>query len=1474
MNTERFKKIEEIYNAAVEISPENRALFLKNECGDDFELKNEVELMLSFENSSGNFIDKHPEKLAAEIFLGRETKPDFVNQQIGRYKIRKILGEGGMGTVYLAEDTRLGRKVALKMLLPEMIRNKEHVRRFMHEARSASALNHPNILTVYEIDEFSAPDSETIHYISTEFVDGKTLHELIYSPKSKTKDLLEFLAQAAVGLSKAHSAGIVHRDLKPENIMVTNDGFAKILDFGLAKLTDTENELHKLKEHKSRSGVILGTLGYMSPEQALGKDDIDARSDIFSFGCILYEAVAKKKAFHAETTVDALYKIIHFQPKPLNEYIPGISAELNNLIEKCLKKDPNERFQNISEIAAGLQKLFLEDLDKTLQLVAKNLDTKLTNPTISRQFSNQRRQVTVMFADFSALSEFFEDFDPEESSRILQSFWNFLDNLIGQGGGKIGERLTDTFIAGWGTGKIYETDPENAVRTALHLQTETLNYFNKTISGEIDLSEAEKNSFEQAGFLKIGISTGHILFGNSGNSDNFLTGGAAVSFAKRLMTGAPVGEVFISHDTYRHIRGIFNVEEVKLTGNLSLKNKKSETKIYSIKSVKPRAFRMETRGVEGIETRIIGREGELSKLFETLQAVEEDRQLQTVSIVGEAGLGKSRLLFEFQDRIELLPENYFVFKARALDAMRGLPFSLIRELFSFRFEISENDSRTAAREKLVKGIAEITSGQTNFSGTDDQTKLKAHFIGQLIGFDFSESVHLKGIINDEKQIQERALLYGAQFFTAVSQRFPLIIYLDDLHWADDKSLDFIDFITQNCAEQAILIIETTRPTLFEKRPYWGEGQENRIRLDLQSLSKRESRKLIENILEKTENIPEELQNLIITNSAGNPFYVEELIKMFIEKGVIETNKEIWRIDEKRLGEITVPPTLTGVLESRLDKLSFWEKRILQRASVIGREFWDVSFKDFETEINIPAVLESLRAKELLFRKEKSAFGDSREYIFKHALLRDVTYETVLLEERRKWHFETAEWLIETSGEREREYLSVIAEHFEKAREFVKSAEWFGRAGHQALKSFASESAEGHFRKAIGYYKTVSAQNESDNSAELQLINLNGGLGRALYNQAKFSESIEIYTEMLEAAKKSGETSAQAEACLGINISLFENGNVRESLKYAEQLVELTKDSQPNSEDRYMLVKGLYRQGRTLLSLGKVNEAIYYAEKALEISNALEIKYFTAKANAFHLLSYANLMLGRFSEAEKFEIEEIKISRMIGDRRTLGSGLNSLGVLSFMRGDVNKAMNYFKESLEYARETGNKSGELINLNNIGGVLILLEEYERAEIQLKKIIEELGDRGHFMISETYRFLAESLIGQGKFEEALAASEKSLLLSEEAENQETIGEAWRIFGVISSLTGKEISINGNKFDAEVCFQKSLEIFEKNEMKANYAQTLHNLALYESIQGNSEKAHQLLKQVREISELLEINTEAKSVYYKNLIPPRLRQI
>src|SRR5689334_4764051 len=367
MTPERWQQVKAIFNSAIGYRPEERSLFISHACAGDEDLRHEVESLIASHEESGSFIDQPAFEVAASLLTNEraELAPGYT---IGSYEVRSFISRGGMGEVYLAEDKRLGRKVALKLLPATFTTNDDRLRRFEQEARAASALNHPNIITIYEIRQAAGS-----HIIATEYVEGETLRQRLVRAPLTISETLNIAIQIADALAAAHKAGIIHRDIKPENIMLRPDGYVKVLDFGLAKLSEQASPAVAAEaptiQVRTGSGIVIGTAGYMSPEQARGLS-VDHRSDIFSLGAVIYEMVARRKPFEGDTPSDTLASILKTEPPSLTRIVPGVPPELVRIVNKSLRKDREERYQVVKDLWLDLKSLkqeleFQDKLDAT-----------------------------------------------------------------------------------------------------------------------------------------------------------------------------------------------------------------------------------------------------------------------------------------------------------------------------------------------------------------------------------------------------------------------------------------------------------------------------------------------------------------------------------------------------------------------------------------------------------------------------------------------------------------------------------------------------------------------------------------------------------------------------------------------------------------------------------------------------------------------------------------------------------------------------------------------------------------------------------------------------------------------------------------------------------------------------------------------------------------------------------------------------
>jgi serine/threonine protein kinase len=363
MTPERWQEVEEVLQAALDRAPVDRAAFLEQACAGDAGLQSEASSLVSAYESATEFIEEPALALDARVILGDQSS-DHVGREIGPYKVIEQLGSGGMGEVYLAQDRRLDRLVALKILPEYFVSDDDRMRRFQREARAVSALNHPNILTIHEVGELDG-----VHFIATEFIDGQTIRELITAGGLSLAEVLDISVQVAAALSAAHAAGIVHRDIKPENIMRRGDGLVKVLDFGIAKLSEqTPADLSGTPRTQTEMGAVLGTVGYMSPEQARGLE-VDERTDVWSLGVVLYEMLAQRAPFGGATRMDTMVSILEREPVPLAP-LNGDQGLLTllTIVNQTLRKETADRYQTavnlLKDLNLARQQLEIVDVSK------------------------------------------------------------------------------------------------------------------------------------------------------------------------------------------------------------------------------------------------------------------------------------------------------------------------------------------------------------------------------------------------------------------------------------------------------------------------------------------------------------------------------------------------------------------------------------------------------------------------------------------------------------------------------------------------------------------------------------------------------------------------------------------------------------------------------------------------------------------------------------------------------------------------------------------------------------------------------------------------------------------------------------------------------------------------------------------------------------------------------------------------------
>jgi len=495
---------------------------------------------------------------------------------------------------------------------------------------------------------------------------------------------------------------------------------------------------------------------------------------------------------------------------------------------------------------------------------------------------------------------------------------------------------------------------------------------------------------------------------------------------------------------------------------------------------------------------------------------------------------------------------------------------------------------------------------------------------------------------------------------------------------------------------------------------------------------------------------------------------------------------------------------------------------------------------------------------MVFPRQASTFAGGHEFIFKHAIFHSVTYESVLKRLRKVYHAQVAAWLVERSGERVNEYAGLIGEHYERAGETAQAAEWYGRAGNQAQDTYAPEAAINYYQKALAL--------APPNAPTTWRAAMYDGLGEMLRRQARFPEAAEAYITMRAAAEAAGDPIAQARAWYGLAAVQERSGDYRPALESAgrvEAIVLAVPAYPPEIHTRAQmeLARALYTKGLVNFRLGNGEAALALGERALTISMQAGARYQMALSLDL-LASVHDYMLGHPEQAAHYYEQALGVFRELGNRMGMGAMLNNLGENARLRRDFKTAVVRYQEALKVAREIGARDGEISSFSNLGGARVGLGEYVAAEADLREAIRMAGASGWGWLSETYRFLAEACLGQGKVAEALEAAQQALHLGQETESKEDIGRAWRTLGVVKSrqpeIHDRPSAGEAQTPEAAACFAASYQVFTEASLEAEQARTLREWARHEWQAGDRENGRRRWQEARAIFERLGLAAEA----------------
>ena len=880
------------------------------------------------------------------------------------------------------------------------------------------------------------------------------------------------------------------------------------------------------------------------------------------------------------------------------------------------------------------------------------------------------KQVTILFLDVVGSTSLSEKLDPEEISAVMDGALARGTEIVSAHRGKVLQYAGDNLLAVFGADEVSEDDTECAVLCGVALLAE-----GRSLGADV------ARRYGYAGLnVRVGVHTGGVLLGGGVDAEGTIRG-SAVNIAARMEQTAPAGGLRISNDTFRHVRGLFEVEEQP---PLQVKGLDAPMVTYLVLRAKPRGFRTGTRGIEGVETRMVGREAELQVLKDAYARLHRERSLAFVTVVAEAGVGKSRLLLEFEQWVQSSGKPFSLFQGRADPQTQSRPFGLLRDVIAWRLQIADDDSMAVAKDKIEQGIVPLFIAEEG----PELAQSHAHLLGHLIGLDFSDSRYVRGIVEDPKQIRARGFHAAAQVFRrlAAADGMPILLQLDDLHWADDGSLEFLLHLARVDRDVPILVIGLTRATLFERESNWSSIDDIHQRIDLSPLDKGHSQMLAGELLKKLPEVPAALSELIMGRAEGNPFYMEELVKMLVDQGALETGVERWTLHPERLLATRVPATLTGVLQARLDSLPADERLALQQASVIGLVFWDEGLAALDSKA--PLALPALERRELALPHKEARLDGMREYAFRHQILHEVTYGTLLKRARRELHGRVAAWLAGVTGARASDFLGVIAEHYEKAGDRSLACEFYTRAAEQSRKRYAHEAATGYVERALA----LIGEDPGDDTLGLRwrLLDVRE---RTLELQGRRPQQRDDLDLLQQLADALDDDRRRAELATRRSLLAVRTGDFRSQEGAARQAMELAARAQ----DHELRLNAQRWLADALTRLGDSTTGRELAEKGLAETRVRGLSSLEGRfLNALTIIAARQQDLVAMLDLSQRAVE---LRRAMGDHRNEAIGLSSLGTGWLELGELELARRHLEDALRLHRAVGDRALEPIVLANL-------------------------------------------------------------------------------------------------------------------------------------------------------------------------------
>jgi tetratricopeptide (TPR) repeat protein len=927
-------------------------------------------------------------------------------------------------------------------------------------------------------------------------------------------------------------------------------------------------------------------------------------------------------------------------------------------------------------------------------------------------------------------------------------------SIISKQGGIVIQYLGDGLLALFGAQTPSERDPERSIRAALDIQ------------GSID--SIQTNVPIQ---LRVGIHTGLVVTGDMGSDAKreYTATGVSMTLAERLQSASPPGGVVISRQTYRHVRGVFDVE---IQPPLKAKGITEPVQTYHVLRAKSRPYRVVTRGVRGVESQTVGRDAEQRQLHEMYLDALTNRNVVWAQLVGEPGVGKTRMLTDMAEVLEFAPDDLYWLRACAFEDDVKQPFALVRRMWFEKFQIAVDLPIAEAEDRWIEGFQSL-------QGSDAVEA--AHALGLLVGLPFEDSPGIGGMRDDPAQVKGRAFTVSCELLGLIREKRPLIILIEDLHWADRSSWEYI---TEVLLDEAVPDRPNGLFVLATARTEWNPSasllsHSGYVQIDLPPLSASASRDLVVDLLQHVERMPDDVISSIVERAEGVPYFAEEMVNWFLDRGVIDRRFEPWRFVPDRFDETPLPETLQHLLFTRLSSLSFTQQEILQRGSIFGRDFWEGGLIALKIQPR-DELLGDLEQRDFIKEQPISAFVGEREWSFHHSLMRDVAYESILKRRRPGLHHAAGEWL-ETQARRAGrldEFAGRIGGHAELAGDSDAAADWYTTAGERAWSQGAFIEARDFFNRALELLPLVDrerrwhvllkrdailsplAENELRDEGISSLLELARGfknqsrLAEALYRQGVFFQGLGDFKNALgpleSAVGLARETRNQRLEALGLAlIALCQTrlGELELAAAAAKEALLLAE----RLEDDATLARVLNNVAICFAGSGDTAKAAGLYERQVEVANRFDD--IASEAAGQGNLGFNYAQMGLFEKSRETLEKAMRLNETLGARRAVAYNLLNLALVHWRIGDARTAQQLLEKAHPVLQAIGETFGLAIrpsylalSQEQLGDLSDAMGSFEEAKLAL----EDLGLHGY--ARDCMAGMARCALAQGFNEKAL--------------------------------------------------------------------------------------------------------------------------